>query len=113
MASLSIGRKDYAAVKEFERIGIQYERICDNEGYVLWGMVQNDQVTGFEVWKKRWVKNPDGTMVMKAPCDEDFGVYGWYMAGNTDYSWQRIKEVGGFTVRYTRKWGKWWKSEDL
>lgn len=33
---------------------------------------------GYEVWKPKWFKNSDGTVVWAKPCDEDFGTYGWY-----------------------------------
>ena len=74
--------KDYSKINEFERIGYKYVKVYEDNDYMVWDMSKESVSTlKIEVWKKRWKKQPDGSLYCAAPSDEDFGRYGWFLTG--------------------------------
>lgn len=89
-------RKDYSKINEFDRIGIHYTKIAESDEYVAWLM---DGVNyAVEVWKKRWRKQPDGTLYLAPPSDEKFGENGWYFVGKEDFVKSQVRDRFGIAL---------------
>lgn len=69
---------DARELKEFNRLGYHYTKIEETEDYMVWEMEQEGKTVGYEVWKRKNYRNPDGNVIWAKPSDEDFGRYGWY-----------------------------------
>lgn len=76
--SRNIFATDARSLGDFERCGCTYHKIDENEYVMVWEMSKNGKPYGYEVWKFKGYKNPDGKVVWAKPSDEDFGSYGWY-----------------------------------
>lgn len=68
---------DVRELKEFSRCGYNYSKIEEGEDYMIWKM-EKDNIVGYELWRPKWRKNPDGSKVWVKLSDEDFGTCGWY-----------------------------------
>lgn len=75
---MEIFKTDVRTINEFDRVGYHYTKIESNDSYMIWEMSKEGKCYGYELWKPKWKKNPDGTKVWAKPSDEDFGTYGWY-----------------------------------
>ena len=84
---------DYSKINEFKRIGYTYTKIAENENYLVWEMFK-DGITykNYEVWKKVWKKQPDDTLYLKCPGDEEFGRTAWYFCGTKQRCAEQILE---------------------
>lgn len=71
-------RKDIRTYDTFRRDGYDYKKLECNDNYSIWEVFKDGQSRGYEVWKPKKHKNPDGNIVTVRPSDEDFGIYGWY-----------------------------------
>ena len=92
--------RDFSSISEFKRLGYTYTKIAQNSEYVCWEMTKEGvRLYSVEVWKKMFVKCPDGTTAMKQPNDEQFGRYGWYFVGNEEQVKQQILERFGICLR--------------
>lgn len=92
---------DYSKINEFKRHSDLYTKIAENEEFVVWKMERVDRelpYLQFEVWKKLWKKNPDGSVYMKAPSDEEFGRYGWFICGKPDHCKTRVFARSGISI---------------
>lgn len=69
---------DARSIKSFGRIGYVYTKIEESENWMVWELSRDGKVYGWEVWKPKLRKNPDGNRVWAKIADEDFGIYGWY-----------------------------------
>lgn len=84
MSKLGLKRKDARNIDSFRRCGYDYKKVEQTDYYMVWSMTKYDDDThtlhryGYEVWRPKWFKNSDGTVVWAKPSDEDFGTYGWY-----------------------------------
>lgn len=94
-----VRRTDYSVIDTFERIGYTYTKIAENAEYVCWEMTKEGlHLYSVEVWKKRFGKNPDGTIYLKPPSDENFGKYGWYFSGKKEQVRQRVLDRFGICL---------------
>lgn len=85
---------DYSKIDHFKRCGYDYTKVSSDDKWMVWKMTSDGQSYGFELWKRKNVKNPDGSIVWAAPSDEDFGIYGWYIFYRDDeVCWKRISEL--------------------
>lgn len=75
---MKIFKNDINTYDTFRRDGYDYEKVECNDKYSIWEVFSNGVSKGFEVWKPKKHKNPDGNIVIVRPSDEDFGRYGWY-----------------------------------
>lgn len=75
---MNIVLTDARSITDFTRIGIAYHKVEETEKYMVWEMRRGEKLIGWEVWKPKWRKNPDGTRVWAKVGDEEFGVFGWY-----------------------------------
>lgn len=86
--------KDYRMIDCFKRCGYHYTKVEMDDKWMVWKMERNGQSYGYELWKRINVTNPDGSVVWRAPSDEDFGTYGWYIYFKDDvYCWKMINEI--------------------
>ena len=86
-------KKDYSKINRFERIGYTYEKIAENGSHLVWEMFKDGiSYKNYEVWKKVWRKQPDGTLFLKAPSDEEFGSSAWYFCGAKERCAEQILE---------------------
>lgn len=95
----TINRKDWSCVTTLNRIGYTYDRVSENENYIVWS--QRDFHPGqlnLEVWKKRWVDNPDGSRALIAPNDNEWGTYGWTVIGKTEPIKTKVLERFGIAL---------------
>lgn len=86
-------KTDYSKVSEFERLGYTYTKVAENDRFVVWRM-EKEEIPHYslEVWKKRWEKQPDGSLYLRAPSDENFGILGWYLVGKEDVVKKQVWE---------------------
>ena len=81
MAKLEVFKTDYSNVNEFNSgDGYTYSMVHQNDGFILWRisgpwLPKNDK---YELWRKKYVKNPDGTYVVNKLGDEQGGKYFWF-----------------------------------
>lgn len=80
---------DVSTLEEFDRFGYHYTKIESGENYCVWKM----STGGYELWKRKKHKNPDGTIVWAKPSDEDFGTYGWYYPTLTEKFYKKKAEL--------------------
>ena len=86
--------KDICQKMTFRRSGYDYNNIVfDAEHHCgIWEMTKvidgKTKFMGYEVVKGKKTKNPDDSIVYRYPCDEEFGVYGFY-----NYSLDRCKKI--------------------
>ena len=79
-----IFKKDARNIDSFRRCGYDYKKEEQTDCYIVWSMTKYDENTktlhryGYEVWKPKLYHNPDGSLIWRKLCDEDFGTYGWY-----------------------------------
>lgn len=76
-------RRDYSGVTQFERADYRYTKFKESEHYILWRVDMEDpewnpEWDKFELWKKKYSKNPDGTVILRKLCDEDGGSFLWF-----------------------------------
>lgn len=85
MSKFNIFSKDYSKINEFERIGYTYRKIYEDSDYIVWSMeMEGAKYFRCEVWKKSWRKQPDGSLYLHGPSDEEFGTSGWYFVGSKE-----------------------------
>lgn len=90
---------DYSKVNEFKRIGYNYTKIYENDKFLVWKMSKEGVINNyFEVWKKIWRKQADGTPYLKSPSDEEFGSTAWNICGNLNHCKNRIKELFSISI---------------
>ena len=70
---------DYRSIDNFKRCNYDYTKVSQDEKWMVWRLSKNGEYRGYELWKRKNVKNPDGSIVWAAPSDEQFGRYGWYI----------------------------------
>lgn len=78
-----IFKSDYSLINEFNREDWHYTKEAQTDKYILWRVFQerntwNHKWDKFELWKKKWVKNPDGNKVVGKAGDNDGGKYYWF-----------------------------------
>lgn len=71
-------KTDARELKEFGRIGYHYTKIEETDTYMVWELTKDNKSYGYEIWKFKKAKNPDGQIVWAKPSDEEFGKYAWY-----------------------------------
>ena len=82
---------DYSKVEEFIRDDYyRYRKVGETANYILWRVDRDvpewrSAWDKFELWKKKYVKNPDGTKVVRKLCDEDGGKYLWFFNSFDDF----------------------------
>lgn len=79
---MEINYRDISTIDSFNRAGYTYRKVDRGNGYSVWSVSKDfngvSKDLGYEVWRDRPVKNPDGSIVIAKPSDEDFGSYAWY-----------------------------------
>ena len=79
---MSIAAKDISEKKSFSRCGYNYQCIYYNQDFHcgVWKMTNKNTggFGGYEVIKGVKYRQADGSIVYRYPCDEQFGVYGFY-----------------------------------
>lgn len=83
---------DFSKVSEFERAGYLYHKHNESEHYILWRVDTgtekwNHSWDKYELWKKRYIKNQDGTSVVRKCGDEDGGKALWWFNNWQDFQW--------------------------
>lgn len=90
---MEIFRKDYSKIEEFTRDDYyRYRKFAETEHYILWRVDRDvpewrPAWDKFELWKKSYVKNPDGTRVVRKLNDEDGGKFYWFFNSFDDFKW--------------------------
>ena len=99
MGKFDFFKTDYSKISSFERLGYTYTKVAENDNYVVWRM-EKEGIPHYavEVWKKRWLKQPDGTPYLTAIFDEQFGVFGWYYVGREDVVKSQVLDRYGIAL---------------
>lgn len=71
--------KDFRSIDNFKRCNYDYSKVSQDEKWMVWRLSKNGEYRGYELWKRIRHRNPDGTEIWKAPSDNQFGRYGWYI----------------------------------
>lgn len=83
-------RKDYSKINTFEREDYIYTKYAESDNYILWRVYRDIESwrpawDKYELWKKVYVKNPDGTRVVRKLRDEDGGKNLWFFNNFDDF----------------------------
>ena len=84
-------RTDYSKVDSWtHNNGYTYRKYAETEHFIIW-KARNESNPNwkpawdkYEIWKKHYIKNPDGSMVVSKVGDEQMGRYGWFCNDGTD-----------------------------
>lgn len=82
-------------MKEFTKFGDTFRQIRNNPETGWW---LYDRGRSYEVVRGKKYTNPDGNVVYRYPCDEDFGLYGYAVMKNW-YADQLIDFLMGAKTR--------------
>ncbi len=70
-------RTDYSKVRTWKHNnGYTYNWYADTEHFIVWKT--EGRWPKYEVWKKHYIKNPDGSLIVSKVGDEQMGRYGWF-----------------------------------
>lgn len=89
-----IFKTDYSKVEEFERDSYyRYRKFKESEHFILWRVDRDvpewrESWDKYELWKKRFVTNPDGAKIVRKLNDEDGGKALWFFNSWDDFKWQ-------------------------
>ena len=86
--------KDYSKIDNFTRCGYNYIKVKVDDKWMVWALTKDGYTFGYELWKRIRHINPDGKEIWRAPANEEFGRYGWYIYfRDTDACWKRMEEI--------------------
>lgn len=95
----ALNRKDWSNVESFQRIGITWTKVFEDGDYLVWSAGNTHPgYLNLEVWKKRWAKNPDGSEVLIAPGDSEWGRYGWSPYGKEEHVRNKLLKFFGIAL---------------
>lgn len=89
----SITRTDYSKVESFIRDNYyRYTKAAESDNYILWRVDRDvpewkNSWDKYELWKKKFLRNPDGTTIVRKLSDEDGGKYYWFFNNLDDFKW--------------------------